>query len=120
MKEWAEADNQSKNLPKSERQALNEVFMLHRPAFLNTNQRMKLCPGDGALLLLNLKIFPLPALPVCAADSGGAGGRREAETGGDSPRQSGSHTQQQPAPGPGELPDCRTVRPSAGIPEKTA
>lgn len=25
MKEWAEADNQSKNLPKSERQALNEV-----------------------------------------------------------------------------------------------
>ncbi|XP_037309698.1 amyloid beta precursor like protein 2 isoform X3 [Pungitius pungitius] len=26
MKEWAEADNQSKNLPKSERQALNEHF----------------------------------------------------------------------------------------------
>lgn len=26
MKEWAEADNQSKNLPKSERQALNEVL----------------------------------------------------------------------------------------------
>lgn len=25
MKEWAEADNQSKNLPKSDRQALNEV-----------------------------------------------------------------------------------------------
>lgn len=25
MKEWAEADDQSKNLPKSERQALNEV-----------------------------------------------------------------------------------------------
>ena len=25
MKEWAEADNQSKDLPKSERQALNEV-----------------------------------------------------------------------------------------------
>lgn len=25
MKEWAEADNQSKNLPKTERQALNEV-----------------------------------------------------------------------------------------------
>lgn len=81
---------------------------------------MKLCPGDGALLLLTLKIFPLPALPVCAADSGGAGGRRAAEAGGDSPRQSGSHTQQQPAPGPGELPDCRAVRPSAGIPEKTA
>lgn len=27
MKEWAEADNQSKNLPKSERQALNEVYI---------------------------------------------------------------------------------------------
>lgn len=26
MKEWAEADNQSKNLPKTERQALNEVL----------------------------------------------------------------------------------------------
>lgn len=81
---------------------------------------MKLCPGVGALLLLNLKIFPMPALPVCAADPGGAGGGREAEAGGDSPRQSGSHTQQQPPPGPGELPDCRTVRPSAGTPEKTA
>lgn len=33
MKEWAEADNQSKNLPKSERQALNEVNGLSQPPY---------------------------------------------------------------------------------------
>lgn len=36
MKEWAEADNQSKNLPKSERQALNEVSGLSQPAYSTT------------------------------------------------------------------------------------
>lgn len=35
MKEWAEADNQSKNLPKSERQALNEVCRLFLALFLS-------------------------------------------------------------------------------------
>lgn len=30
MKEWAEADNQSKNLPKTERQALNEVRFVNQ------------------------------------------------------------------------------------------
>ena len=61
-------------------------------------------------------MFPLPALPVCAADAGGAGRWREAETGGDSSGQSGGHTQQQPPPGPGELPYCRTVGPPSGTP----
>lgn len=41
----------------------------------------------------------LPALPVRAADPGGAGRWREAEAGGDSPSQGGGHTQQQPPPG---------------------
>lgn len=34
MKEWAEADNESKNLPKSERQALNEVNLSFLPHFV--------------------------------------------------------------------------------------
>lgn len=38
MKEWAEADNQSKNLPRSEQQALNEVCRLCQPALLAINR----------------------------------------------------------------------------------
>lgn len=37
MKEWAEADNQSKNLPKSERQALNEVNRCLSTSLINLN-----------------------------------------------------------------------------------
>ncbi|KAA0702235.1 Amyloid-like protein 2 [Triplophysa tibetana] len=52
MKEWAEADNQSKNLPKSDRQALNEVagerqrlvetHLARVVATLNNNRRLAL------------------------------------------------------------------------------
>lgn len=113
MKEWAEADNQSKNLPKSERQALNEVRRRWSTYFFGFTQKFQFSCGNEAPSLLVLvstpSFFPPPALPVCAANTGGTGRWREAEAGGDSSCQSGGHTQQQPPPGPGELPDCRTV-----------
>lgn len=59
-------------------------------------------------------VSPRPALPIRAANVGGAGCRREAEAGGDSSRQSRGHSQQQPPPGPGELPDCSAVRSPSG------
>lgn len=106
MKEWAEADNQSKNLPKSERQALNEVSRSVSACFPGLNLTFFF---SFFLMLLYSLILPLPALPVRATNAGGTGRWRETEAGGDSPRQGGGYSQQQPAPGPGELPDCRTV-----------
>lgn len=89
MKEWAEADNQSKNLPKTERQALNEVSRLLSSYFIDLILSFKISCGKNEHQPRTYSfIFPLLALPVCAADTGGAGRWREAEAGGDSPRQS--------------------------------
>ncbi len=113
MKEWAEADNQSKNLPKSERQALNEVSRSLSACSLGLNLTllsfMWQCSTSFTPRCISSHILPLPAFPVCAANAGGTGRWREAEAGGDPPCQSGGYSQQQPPPGPGELPDGSTV-----------
>lgn len=43
MKEWAEADNQSKTLPKVERQALNEVIITQRFLWIFFLSRCSAC-----------------------------------------------------------------------------
>lgn len=102
MKEWAEADNQSKNLPRSERQDLNEVSRhLSNPLYWLT--------VAVSQIKWIIMVFSLPAFPVCAADAGGASCWRETETCGDSSCPGWGHSQQQPPPGPGELFDSCTV-----------
>lgn len=114
MKEWAEADNQSKNLAKSERQALNEVkitfleLLRSKKAKKSHSSRDKM---DSCFICsyINPLVLSEPALPVRAADAGGAGCRGKAETGGNSSGKSWGHSQQQSTPGSGELPDCGAI-----------
>ena len=93
MKEWAEADNQSKNLPKSERQALNEVNRHFSSSFVDFVQNLgnlavnktgicPVCPCIHPLIL-----FP-PAFPDRATDGRGASRWGEAEACGDASCQS--------------------------------
>lgn len=73
MREWAMADNQSKNLPKADRQALNEVGSLDTlprelaglcpgplPAYRSISWP---CPTDGPVLCLTLSSSSWAASP---------------------------------------------------------